>query len=176
MKKIRFSPLVLCLFLLASCANKSMTRYEELSKPMAQGGFSATIDAVQKNQKKLYGSNSEFLYHFDLATLYHYDGNYRKSADEFEKAKQVYDDLYTKSVTNEAASVLTNDNVRPYRARPFEILSLYEMNIVNYLAMGDVDGALVEAGFGYRLAATLPEERQEDKRCRIPALSDSSRL
>ncbi len=145
MKKIRFFLLVLCLFLFASCANKSMTRYEELSKPMANGGFSAAIDAVQKNQKKLYGSNSEFLYHFDLATLYHYDGNYRKSADEFEKAKQVYDDLYTKSVTNEAASVLTNDNVRPYRARPFEILSLYEMNIVNYLAMGDVDGALVEA-------------------------------
>lgn len=145
MKKIRFFLLALCLFLFASCANKSMTRYEELSKPLAKGGFSSAIDAVQKNREKLYGSNSEFLYHFDLATLYHYEGNYRKSADEFEKAKQVEDELYTKSVTNEAAAVLTNDNVRPYRARPFEILSLYEMNIVNYLAMGDVDGALVEA-------------------------------
>lgn len=145
MKKIRFFLLALCLFLFASCANKSMTRYEELSKPLVKGGFSSAIDAVQKNREKLYGSNSEFLYHFDLATLYHYEGNYRKSADEFEKAKQVEDELYTKSVTNEAAAVLTNDNVRPYRARPFEILSLYEMNIVNYLAMGDVDGALVEA-------------------------------
>ena len=121
-----------------------MTRYEELAAPMEKNGIAATIESVQKNQDKLYGDNSVFLYHFDLGTLYHYNGDYKKSAAEFENAKQVYEDLYTKSVTNEAASVMTNDNVRPYRARPFEILSLYEMNIVNYLAMRDIDGALVE--------------------------------
>ena len=121
-----------------------MTRYEELSEPLEKEGFSAVIKKVQDKQDKLYGSNSVFLYHFDLATLYHYNGEYKKSADEFEKAKQVYEDLYTKSVTNEAVSLMTNDNVRPYRARPFEVLALYEMNIVNYLAMNDVDGALVE--------------------------------
>lgn len=145
MKKLRLFVLAFSLLFFASCANKSMTRYEELAKPMAKGGFPATIDAVQKNQEKLYGSNSEFLYHFDLGTLYHYDGDFRKSAEELEKAKQIYDDLYTKSVTNEAASLLTNDNVRPYRARPFEMLALYEMNILNYLAMKDIDGAMVEA-------------------------------
>lgn len=143
--KIRLFSILLCAVFLSACANKSMTRYEELSKPLQKGGFSAAIDAVQKNEEDLYGSNSVFLYHFDLATLYHYDGDYQKSADEFEKAKQVYEDLYTKSVSNEAASILTNDNVRPYRARPFEVLALYEMNILNYLAMHDLDGALVEA-------------------------------
>lgn len=145
MLKIRFSLITLCAFLFAACANKSMTRYETLSEPLAKGGFSAAIDAVQKKKDDLYGSNTEFLYYFDLATLSHYNGDFRKSADAFEKAKQIYEDLYTKSVSNEAASLLTNDNVRPYRARPFEILSLYEMNIVNYLALNDLDGALVEA-------------------------------
>lgn len=145
MTKFRFSLIAFCLIFFAGCANKSMTRYETLSEPLAKGGFSAAIDAVQKNKDKLYGSNTEFLYYFDLATLYHYEGNYKQSAENFEKAKEIYEDLYTKSVTNEAASVMTNDNVRPYRARPFEILSLYEMNIVNYLAMGDLDGALVES-------------------------------
>lgn len=143
--KIRLFPILLCVIFLGACANKSMTRYEELSEPLKKGGFTAAIDAVQKNEEDLYGSNSVFLFHFDLATLYHYAGDFQKSADEFEKAKQVYEDLYTKSVTNEAAAVLTNDNMRPYRARPFEILALYEMNIVNYLAMRDADGALVEA-------------------------------
>ena len=94
-----------------------MTRYEELAAPMEKNGIAATIESVQKNQDKLYGDNSVFLYHFDLGTLYHYNGDYKKSAAEFENAKQVYEDLYTKSVTNEAASVMTNDNVRPYRAR-----------------------------------------------------------
>lgn len=145
MTKFRFSLIAFCLIFFVGCANKSMTRYETLSEPLSKGGFSAAIDAVQKNKDKLYGSNTEFLYYFDLATLYHYEGNYQQSAENFEKAKEIYEDLYTKSVTNEAASVMTNDNVRPYRARPFEILSLYEMNIVNYLAMGDLDGALVES-------------------------------
>ncbi len=145
LQKIRFPLVFLCAFFLVACANKSMTRYETLSEPLKKGGFSAAIDAVQKDKDKLYGSNTLFLYHFDLATLFHYNGDARKSADEFEKAKQVYEDLYTKSVSNEAASLVTNDNVRPYRARPFEILALYEMNIVNYLAMNDLDGALVEA-------------------------------
>ena len=42
------------------------------------------------------------------------------------------------------AAILTNDNVRPYRARPFEILLMYQYQILNYLAIGDLDGALVE--------------------------------
>lgn len=142
MKRL-FLLISLSIFFVA-CANKSMTRYEELSEPLEKGGFPAAIDKVVKKQDDLYGSNSEFLYHFDLATLYHYNGDWKKSADEFEKAKQVYEDLYTRSVSNEAAAVLTNDNMRPYRARPFEVLALYEMNIINYLAMKDIDGALVE--------------------------------
>ena len=141
--KIRFSLLVLCSFLLIACSNKSMVRFEELSKPLQKEGFAGAIHKVQEEKDDLYGDNTKFLYHFDLATLYHYNGDYKKSADEFEKAKQVYEDLYTKSVTNEAASVVTNDNVRPYRARPFEVLALYEMNIVNYLAMKDIDPDVV---------------------------------
>ena len=76
--------------------------------------------------------------------LYHYAGNNKESIKNFEKAEQVYEDLYTKSVTNEAAAIVTNDNVRPYRARPFEVLLMYQYQILNYLAIGDLDGALVE--------------------------------
>ncbi|MFA6342245.1 MAG: hypothetical protein WCX75_05250 [Fibrobacteraceae bacterium] len=130
--------------LLSSCANKSMTRYEELSEPLEKGGFEAGIKAVVENQEDLYGSNTEFLYYFDLGTLYHYSGAWAQSAQNFEKAAQVYDDLFARSVSNEAAAIVTNDNVRPYRARPFELLALYEMNIVNYIAQNDVDGAMVE--------------------------------
>ena len=54
-----------------------MTRYEELSEPLEKEGFSAVIKKVQDKQDKLYGSNSVFLYHFDLATLYHYNGEYK---------------------------------------------------------------------------------------------------
>lgn len=131
-------------FLLTSCANKSMKRYEELAQPLEKKGVEATIEKVKKEQEDLYGSNSEFLYYFDLGCLNHYNRNFKESAANFAKAEQIYEDLYTKSVSNEAAAILTNDNVKPYRAKPFELLLMYEFQILNYLAMRDVDGAMVE--------------------------------
>ncbi|MBO7413546.1 MAG: hypothetical protein J6U20_07790 [Fibrobacter sp.] len=136
--------LLLVALLLASCANKSMTRYEELAQPLEKKGIDATIEKMKKDQDDLYGSNSEFLYYFDLGCLNHYKRNFKESAANFAKAEQIYEDLYTKSVTNEAAAIVTNDNTRPYRARPFELLLMYEFQILNYLAMMDVDGAMVE--------------------------------
>ncbi|MBO7551057.1 MAG: hypothetical protein J6T62_06000 [Fibrobacter sp.] len=136
--------LLLVALLFASCANKSMTRYEELAQPLEKKGIDATIEKMKKDQDDLYGSNSEFLYYFDLGCLNHYKRNFKESAANFAKAEQIYEDLYTKSVTNEAAAIVTNDNTRPYRARPFELLLMYEFQILNYLAMMDLDGAMVE--------------------------------
>ena len=121
-----------------------MTRYEELAQPLEKKGIDATIEKMKKDQDDLYGSNSEFLYYFDLGCLNHYKRNFKESAANFAKAEQIYEDLYTKSVTNEAAAIVTNDNTRPYRARPFELLLMYEFQILNYLAMMDLDGAMVE--------------------------------
>ena len=136
--------LAFSLSLLVSCANKSMTRYEEIAQPLEKKGIDATIKKMKDEQDDLYGSNTEFLYYFDLGCLYHYKRDFKESAANFAKAEQIYEDLYTKSVTNEAAAIVTNDNTRPYRARPFELLLMYEYQILNYLAMMDVDGALVE--------------------------------
>lgn len=136
--------LALSAFLLCSCANKSMTRYETLAPVLKKEGFEGTIQKIEKKKDDIYGKNSEFLYHFDKGMLYHYTGNNKESIKSFEKAEQVYEDLYTKSVTNEAAAIVTNDNIRPYRARPFEVLLMYQYQILNYLAIGDLDGALVE--------------------------------
>lgn len=140
----RFILLAVSAFLLCSCANKSLTRYETLAPVLEKEGFEATIKKIEEEKEDIYGDNSVFLYHFDQGALHHYNGKNKESIKHFEKAEQVYEDLYTKSVTNETAAILTNDNVRPYRARPFEILLMYQYQILNYLAIGDLDGALVE--------------------------------
>ena len=95
------------------CANKSMTRYETLAPVFEQKGCEATIAEVIKQQEDLYGEKTEFLYYFDLGVLYHYNGNYKESAANFDKADKIYDDLYTHSITNEVAAIVTNDNIRP---------------------------------------------------------------
>ena len=140
----RFILLAISALLLCSCANKSMTRYETLAPVLKKEGFEGTIKKIEEEKDDIYGSNSTYLYHFDQGTLYHYAGKNKERIKHFEQAEQIYDDLFTKSVTNEAAAIVTNDNVRPYRARPFELLLMYQYQILNYLAIGDLDGALVE--------------------------------
>jgi len=136
--------LALSAVLLCSCANKSMTRYETLAPVLKKEGFEGTIKKIEEEKDDIYGEKSAFLYHFDQGTLYHYAGKNKESIKHFEQAEQIYEDLFTKSVTNEAAAIMTNDNIRPYRARPFELLLMYQYQILNYLAIGDLDGALVE--------------------------------
>ena len=100
--------------LFSACANKSITRYEALAPIFEHKGYEATINEVKKQHEDLYGEKTEFLYYFDLGVLYHYSGNFQESAANFDKAEKIYDDLYTHSVTNEAAAIVTNDNIRPY--------------------------------------------------------------
>ena len=148
--------------LFTGCANKSMTRYEALAPVFEHKGCEAAIAEVKKQQEDLYGDNTEYLYYYDLGVLYHYNGNYKESAENFSKAEKIYDDLYTRSITNEAAAIVTNDNVRPYRARPFEVLVLHELQIMNYLALKDIDGAMVEVNRAQKAMTTL-YQKDNDK-------------
>ena len=155
----RFILLLATTLFFSACANKSITRYEALAPVFEHKGYEATINEVKKQHEDLYGEKNEFLYYFDLGVLYHYSGNFRESAANFDKAEKIYDDLYTHSVTNEAAAIATNDNIRPYRARPFEVLVLHEMQIMNYLAQKNIDGAMVEVN---RAQKAMTELYQKD--------------
>ncbi|NNF05283.1 MAG: hypothetical protein HKN21_00850, partial [Candidatus Eisenbacteria bacterium] len=53
--------------------------------------------------------------------------------------------LYTRSLTQEALSLLTNDRTRDYRAPRFERVLIPYFRAWNYIEQGDVEGALVEA-------------------------------
>ena len=148
--------------LLCSCANKSLTRYETLAPVLKEEGFEGTIKKIEEEKDDIYGEKSAFLYHFDEGMLYHYAGKNKESIKHFEQAEQIYEDLYTKSVTNEAAALATNDNMRPYRARPFELLLMYQYQILNYLAIGDLDGALVEVRRA-QIASEALYQKDKDK-------------
>jgi hypothetical protein len=132
------------LFMAASCAGRAVMRYDKLSKAVGANDFLSIIAQI-RGDPNLYGNNSRFLYYMDLGTLFHYAGLYDSSNVYLEHAVKTWDDLYAHSVTNEAASILTNDNVRPYRSKPYELTMLHQLMMVNYMAQGKVDEALVES-------------------------------
>ncbi|GBU25209.1 hypothetical protein R83H12_01850 [Fibrobacteria bacterium R8-3-H12] len=158
-------PLILILsfaIFLASCASPAKLRADNVSKTASVGNYEAAIENIEKDKKKFYNSEDSFLLEFDLGVLQHYNKNYKESIEHFAKAEQILEDLYSRSVSNEAAALLTNDNVRPYRPYPFEIQWLYQTQILNYLALGEIDEAVVEARRAL-LAIQSLQEKEEDK-------------
>jgi uncharacterized protein len=127
-----------------SCTTKSVLRLEKYRSVTGKGDFLATALDLKK-QTKLYGNNSKFLYYMDIGVLYHYAGEYDSSTAYLLQASKIYDDLFAHSVTNEAASLLVNDNVRPYRSKPYELTFLHQLLQFNYLSVNQPDEALVEA-------------------------------
>jgi len=121
-----------------------MLRLEKFSDATQKGDYLSTVTAIKK-QPKLYGANNRFLFYMDIGMLYHYAGVYDSSISYLLKASRIYDDLFTRSVTNEGASLLTNDNIRPYRSKPYELTLLHQVLQFDYCAMGQPDEALVEA-------------------------------
>jgi uncharacterized protein len=137
--------ILLSCFFLPSCTSKAMQRQKVLDKPL-DDNYLARIESIRKDQKKLYGDGvtNAFLFNMDIGVLFHYAEMYDSSNVYLIEAEAIFDDLFTKSVTNEAAAVLTNDNVRPYRSKPYELTVLHQLTALNFMAMGKFDEALVE--------------------------------
>ncbi len=134
-----------CLLAVAlySCTTRSQRRIQQFSDVLETGRYRSGISSIQ-NKKKLYGRLNQFLYWFDQGVLYHYAGAYDSSRLCLENAESVLDKLYARSITNEAASILTNDNIRPYRARRYEQVLLHQFLSFDYLARRRYDESLVE--------------------------------
>lgn len=134
---------IACVVVLSSCTPRSLRRIQEISGSFREHEFEETIENIHE-YRDLYGRISRFLYWFDLGVVYHYSGRYDSSITMLEKAEQIADELYTRSVTNEAASLLSNDNIRPYRPRRYEAVLTHLFNALNYQALRKPDEALVE--------------------------------
>ncbi|MEN8373913.1 MAG: hypothetical protein ABFS34_00535 [Gemmatimonadota bacterium] len=72
-------------------------------------------------------------------------GLYGESSLWLRAAYELSEDRYTKSVLRSALTLVTNDRVMPYDPGETERLLIHYYNAKNHLALGDPDGAAVEA-------------------------------
>jgi uncharacterized protein len=119
-------------------------------------GYITSIEQNEKlDSKSLYkdelankGKNIE-LDLMEKGRIAQLEGEYNVSSESFHaevenlKARELDDDTLPGADIN-LGSVLVNDNMLPYRARLFEVEMLYLYQTFNYLAQGDLEGALVE--------------------------------
>jgi hypothetical protein len=110
------------------------------------------------------GSENDALYLLEHGLLLHYAGDYRQSNEVFERAEILSEDLYTKSISREAASLVTSDHVLEYVPKPFEQILINYFRALNYMFLGMKEDALVECRKASDKLALYSEEESRPYR------------
>jgi tetratricopeptide (TPR) repeat protein len=117
-----------------------MERYPHIRDSVDRQDFAAALEEIEKMD---HGS-SLLLYLYQKGLVLHYSGDYEGSNAALERAEQVYEELYTKSISREAGALLTSDNLLQYRGERFESAMVHYYKLLNYRLLGNEEGALVE--------------------------------
>lgn len=118
--------------------------YAVVDDLLLKGDVSSADAEIEKN-KGNYGERNAVLYFMDRGMTLHMAGRYAESNRLLEKAEQRIEDLFTTRVSSESAAFLTNDNLLPYEGEDFEKVMINLIKALNYIYMGDIENALVEA-------------------------------
>lgn len=138
-------------FLLTGCA--AGLDYNKLNAHMSGNECAEAIEYVKMSEPE-YSGNDRLLFLLDSAMVNMLCYDHEKSNAYLHSAEELSRDLWTKSVSREAASFLINDYVKPYPGEDFEKALINLFSAINYANMGEFDDAMVEV----RRLDTLLEE------------------
>lgn len=118
--------------------------YPNLESLAANGQYAEAAEFVV-SKKEDYGDRNAVLYNLDRGVFLHYAGKYEESNAAFELAELRMDELYTESISGNVVAFLSNDNTLPYGGEDFEQVTVNIYRALNYVRLGDIEAALVEA-------------------------------
>lgn len=129
--------------LLGGCA-PSRDIFRAVDEDIARGKFGEAVERVREREKA-YGEKNAVLFNLDMGALHHYAAQPESSTVYLLAAERQIEDLYTRSVSTQALSVILNDNVLPYEGEDFEKVMINVLLALNFAQQGETDEALVEA-------------------------------
>jgi len=141
-------PVALALiFAVASCSSV-VTRnkfYEPITADLSSQNYESAFQKIEKaGEKNKYSKKDRLLYYLDSGFAAHYASLFDTSIVKLTMAEDAADELFTKSISRAAASVLLNDNVLEYSGEDYEVLYTNLLKTLNYLSVGKFDDAFVE--------------------------------
>jgi hypothetical protein len=137
---------ILLVFIFASCGSMRTNKdhFEKIDRFVNKRCFDTAATFLVAAKDQSYGEKDRVLYWLDLGLLYHYQGDFANSNLMFENAEHAIDDLYTKSISKGAGSLLLNDNALDYSGEDYEDIYLNVFKCLNYLYLNKKDDAFVE--------------------------------
>lgn len=121
--------------------------YRSLSRP-AQRSFNRGdfLEAANKYEKIISKSgNEQLLALLNTAISYHHAGQYQQSIKYFLQADKLAKKLDYLSVSRQTASLLATDYMLKYKCEDFEKVLINTYLAIDYLMLGDLENAMVEA-------------------------------
>ncbi|WP_010417516.1 COG3014 family protein [Anaerophaga thermohalophila] len=127
---------------IAACATFYQKTYQVQSS-IARGQFEKA-DRMMSNDTNWSQNNNRVLYYMNRGVVAYMMGDYRKSIDFLNQADYYIED-YSKQFGWEALSLVSNPMVKPYRPEDFEVIMVHFYKALGFIALNDLEGALVEA-------------------------------
>ncbi len=161
---------------ISGCATYS-TKISKLRPQLAEGAYDAALETVEDQT----GGKDRLLYYLERGSILHYADRWIESNEAFAAAERTADELYTKSISEGALSMVTSDASISYRARPFEMAMIPYFRALNYVYLGQRESALVEARKTSLLLAkyvdvTLAGIEQEEGRATLEQVRNNAFL
>lgn len=126
---------------LSGCATYS-TGFAAVEAQLAAKNYDAALDAIEQQS---HASRDKILYLLNRGMVLRMKRDYRASNDTFEAAKKLMDELYGLSLREQSLTFVINDATTSYVGEEYEQVLLHLYKALNFLDLGELDAARVEA-------------------------------
>ncbi|MBU0743540.1 hypothetical protein KKG45_02465 [bacterium] len=126
--------------MLSGCSTY-VERNRMLRSDLTDGDYDAALKVIDDGAK----GHDRLLNLLERGLVLHYADRWRESNEVFEEAELLAADLYTRSISQAAISLITSDGAIDYRAKPYEMVLVPYYRALNYVYLGERGEVLVEA-------------------------------
>ncbi|MCD6250419.1 MAG: hypothetical protein J7J98_08830 [candidate division Zixibacteria bacterium] len=138
---------ILTLTILSGCGSMATRKdfYEPITTQVRAGVYdSAAVGLEAAKSSGKFGKKDRLVYYLDAGLAYHYAGQYDSSNARLHAAETAAEELFTRSISKAALSLVLNDNALDYAGEDHEILYTNLISALNYLAADNFEDAFVE--------------------------------
>ena len=153
---LSFIALLCVLISLSGCAgrlNKASQRFYADQPEQA-------LTILQKGDS--FGNRSELLYLLEQGVVLHQLGRYQESINQFLEAAAMAKRFEVISASEQLGSLITSEWLVKYKGEYSERLWIHSYQMMNFLLLGQYDGALVEAKQALKVLEAYPDALKED--------------
>lgn len=138
--------LVCTVAVLAACGQTQMVKTTgDIRSHMLQGNHQAALSTLRLSKEQGFREQDRVVYWMNEGMLLHLTGQYHDSNKVLHQSEERSKELYTKSISKGIKSAFTSDASTDYSGEDYENVLVNVVKALNFLAMGKVEDALVEA-------------------------------